>query len=157
MDTLIGNFNLTANQKDNLLLTDVSPFKGVTIFLTGDVYAVSESTPSQQDIDGLITKINALSDTPSQAVLVQKFNPELAIAREAIVFNASELARLMPVSYTINELIRFKNFWGGVINGTPYAGLKQIGQALVLNGTILQSDYDKLNGILQEQGIDLNS
>lgn len=85
------------------------------------------------------------------------FNPELAIAREAQVFDVSALARLMPVSYTINELIRFKNFWGGVINGSPYAGLKQIGQGLVVAGTITQDDYDKLNGILQEQGIDLDA
>lgn len=95
----------------------------------------------------VIDSMNALSN----------FNPELAIARESIVFSASDLIRLMPVSYTINELIRFKNFWGGVSNGTPYAGLKQLGQALVTAQAITQDDYDKLNNILKEQGIDLDA
>lgn len=96
---------------------------------------------------GIIDSMNALSN----------FNPELAIAKESIVFSASDLIRLMPVSYTINELIRFKNFWGGVSNGAPYAGLKQLGQALVMGNAITQDDYDKLNDILKEQGIDLDA
>jgi len=92
----------------------------------------------------------------SQDYWVKRFNPELAIAREAQVFDASEMIRLAPVSYTINALISYKNFTGGVANGVPYAGLKQLLEGLVSGGIILQSDADKLSGILAEQGISLN-
>lgn len=85
------------------------------------------------------------------------FSAELAIGREAQVFSSSDLIRLMPYSYTLNELIRYKNFGGGVANGVPYAGLKQVLAGLVAGGMILQSDSDKLAGILLEQNIDLES
>jgi hypothetical protein len=89
----------------------------------------------------------------STEYLLKVFDPEIAIGREAQVFDGASLIRLMPCSYTINELIRFKNFWGGVSNGIAYAGLQQIGQALIAGGQILQDDYDKLAAILLEQGI----
>lgn len=85
------------------------------------------------------------------------FITELAIGREAQVFSGADLIRLMPYSYTLNELIRYKNFGGGVANGVPYAGLKQVLAGLVAGGMILQSDSDKLAGILLEQNIDLGS
>ena len=83
---------------------------------------------------------------------LESFNPDMAIAREAQVFNASELLRLAPLSYTINELIRYKNFFGG--NGV--SGLRDVMRLAVQYGAATQSDYDKLNGILKEQGIDLD-
>ncbi len=86
---------------------------------------------------------------------IDAFLPEVAIAREAQVFSASDLIRLMPYSYTLNELIRYKNFGGGVANGVPYDGLKQVLAGLVSANMILQSDSDKLAGILLEQNIDL--
>jgi hypothetical protein len=93
---------------------------------------------NQTDIDNLVNYKN--------------FDPERAIAREAQVYTPEELVRLMPYSYTLNEMIRFKNFWGGA----NYTGLNQVGLALISIGAILQSDYDKLAGILLEQGIVLN-
>lgn len=90
---------------------------------------------------------------PTQEYLVGKFNPDIAIGREAQVFTGEELIRLMPFSYTLNELIRFKNFWGGVANEVPYAGLQQVLAGLVSGSMITQSDSDKLAGILAEQGI----
>jgi hypothetical protein len=84
---------------------------------------------------------------------VDAFQSILAIGREAQVFSGADLIRLAPVSYTINTLITYKNFWGGVANGVPYAGLKQLGEGLVAAEIITQGDYDKLAGILLEQGI----
>lgn len=93
----------------------------------------------------------------SQDYWVKRFNPELAIAREAQIFDATSLVRLMPYSYTLNEIIRFKNFCGGIAAGVPYAGLKQVGQALVAGEQILEQDYVALSNILLEQGVDLEA
>jgi hypothetical protein len=83
---------------------------------------------------------------------LDSFDASRAIAREAQVFNAGEMLRLAPLSYTINELIRYKNFWGG----EGVSGLKQLMDVAIQYGAATQSDYDKLNGILKEQGIDLD-
>jgi hypothetical protein len=104
---------------------------------------------TQVDESALKTAIASLPDEYTQDELVRRFNADVAIGREAQVFSASDLIRLMPYSYTLNELIRFKNFWGG----DGYDGLKQVLTGLVAGGLILQSDYDKLASILLEQGI----
>lgn len=88
----------------------------------------------------------------TEAYLFWKFDAQLAIAREAQVFTAEELVRLMPFSYTLNELIRYKNFWGG----DGYVGLQQVSALLVSQGKLLQSDYDKLASLLLEQNIILD-
>jgi hypothetical protein len=108
---------------------------------------------TSEEIASLEQSVAALPDEYTKKALLTNFNPEIAIAREAQVFDAQALVRLMPFSYVLNELIRFKNFCGGVSGGVQYAGLKQIGLALVGAGQITQSDYDSLSGILLEQGI----
>ena len=152
--TDIGQITLTENQILNWSAS--LPWIRFT-YINGAVTAVSETQPSQAQIDQLKADLAALPNVVPENVVIRNFNPELCISREAQVFNPSDLKRLMPVSYTINELIRFKNFWGGVINGVPYAGLKQILQSLIDGVSFFQSDYDKLNCILKEQGIDLDS
>lgn len=157
MDTNLGILSLTENQKKNYpfrpLLPD--PFKGFSIWGDGKVVGVSEIEPSQQQISDAIDWFNAIPEDICEGYYVSVFNTDIAIAREAQVFDAAALMRLMPVSYTINELIRFKNFWGGMANGQPYSGLKQMLAGLVTTGAITQNDSDKLSGILLEQGINL--
>jgi hypothetical protein len=47
---------------------------------------------------------------------------------------------------------------GGMLpGGVTYVGLKQMGEKFVTNGKITRSDYNKLNGILKEQNIDLDN
>lgn len=94
----------------------------------------------------------------SSAYATSNFRPEVAIAREAQVFSAEELFRLRTISYNVNEYIRYKNFWGGTISGVHYDGLRQFLLAAMASGDGLftQADYDKLNGVLKEQGIDLD-
>lgn len=104
--------------------------------------------------DGVIVVDESKKDT----IILSKFSPEIAIAREAQVFNEEEMDRFSAVSYMVNELIRFKNFWGGTLpGGISYVGLKQMGEKFVSNGKITRSDYDKLNDILKEQNIDLDN
>jgi hypothetical protein len=126
-------------------------------YINGEVIGISETKPDAADILLFKQKLSELADTIPAEVVVSKFNPELAIAREAKVFVLEEFLRLMPFAYVINEMIRFRNFWGSMEDGNSYPGLKQIGRGLVKAGQILQSDYDKLAGILAEQGIDLNA
>jgi len=107
--------------------------------------------PTNAEIEQAIVDYKA-----SGTYLLPIFDPVLAIAREAQVFDAAALMRFMACGYLVNTLITYKNFWGGVANGQPYAGLQQIGTGLVAAGVILQADYDALNNILKEQGIDLS-
>jgi hypothetical protein len=154
MDTNLGNFTLTDKQfsQTSTLKSDV--IKGFAYWNDdGKVVVTSTRDLTPQEILDLQTALPLLPDEWTEQALLDNFNADVAIGREAQVFNAVELMRLMPYSYTINELIRFKNFWGGVNNGVPYAGLEQIGKGLVAGGQILQSDYDKLADILAEQGI----
>lgn len=102
------------------------------------------------DVEALTLKVTEVHD------YVKEFSAETAIGREAQVFTGEELIRLMPYSYTLNELIRFKNFWGGVANGVPYAGLQQISSGLVSAGLIQASDREKLANVLLEQHIVLD-
>jgi hypothetical protein len=151
MDTNLGAISLTEKQISNLPSLVGGNIKGFSYWeASGEVVVVSE-TPV--DVAQTRLLVEGLPDAYSQDELVRRFDPEVAIGREAQVFGASDLIRLMPYSYTLNELIKFKNFWGGVANGVPYAGLKQVGQGLVGAGLILQSDYDKLASILLEQGV----
>lgn len=105
-------------------------------------------------------EIQSVASLVRHELLLSRFNPSLAISREAQVFSAVDLVRFAPIGYNINELIRFKNFWGGVTaENVPYVGLKQFCQAAIASGTgmFTQNDYDRLNGILKEQGIDLDN
>jgi hypothetical protein len=140
MDTNLGVINLTEKQISNLDSLKTDNIKGFSYWHDSKEVVVVSDT--EVDVDALRTAVASLPDEYTQDELVRRFNPDLAIGREAQVFTGEELIRLMPVSYTLNELIRFRNF----------AGLKAIGQALIGNG-ILQSDYDKLASILLEQGI----
>lgn len=158
MDTNLGVIQLSENQKKNFpFLAKPIPFKGFSIWEDGKIVGVSDEEPTQEQITQTVSWFQNLPNELCEDYLLEAFDPELAIDREAQVFNIGELMRFMAVSYTINELIRHKNFWGGVANGNPYMGLKQVGLGLVQSGAILQSDYDKLNSILMEQGIDLNA
>jgi hypothetical protein len=126
-------------------------------------YIVDDSTlPDNQWRDAWVLNngVVTIDEAKKASVILSRFNPELAIGREAQVFSALDMVRFAPIGYNINELIRFKNFWGGVTEGNvPYVGLKQFCQAAIASGTgmFTQNDYDRLNGILKEQGIDLDA
>jgi hypothetical protein len=143
MDTKLGVIELTEKQISRLNDLKDENIKGFSYW--HDKKEVVVVSDTEVDVEALRTAVASLPDEYTQDELVIRFNAETAIGREAQVFSAEELIRLMPVSYTLNELIRFKNF----------AGLKGICEALVLGGQILQSDYDKLAGILAEQGVAL--
>jgi len=154
--TNVGQVQITENQMLNYAPSGV--WKRFS-YVDGVVYGVSEGQPSQNDIDALISQLSTLPDTVPQSVILSRFDSERAIGREAQVFSAIDMVRFAPIGYNINELIRFKNFWGGVTEGNvPYVGLKQFCQAAIASGTgmFTQNDYDRLNGILKEQGIDLD-
>lgn len=154
VNTNIGKVDLTENQ---ILNWQPNGIWTMFSYVNGEVIAVSKDKPTSLQIDEFKAELNNLPNTLPEKQVIERFNAQIAIGREAQVFNALELMRLMPYSYTINELITFKNFWGGVANGNPYVGLKQVGLGLVASGQIQQSDYDKLNSILMEQGIDLGA
>lgn len=63
MDTKIGKFTLTKNQKDNLLSLDVDFIKGVSFWENGDIVAVSEKELSPQQVSEISQKINAVPDS----------------------------------------------------------------------------------------------
>lgn len=158
MDTNLGVYNITKKQFSQTEKLKSELIRGFSLQKPANkLVVVSTRELTESETNDLIGKINTLPDEWTEEALIVNFNAETAIGREAQVFNETELTRLMPYSYTINELIRYKNFWGGISNGNPYVGLKQVGMNLVNTGQILQSDYDKLNGILMEQGIDLNA
>lgn len=155
MDTTFNVSSLTETQVANIpYLQKPEPFKGFCVW-DYKVVGTSDREPTESEKDAAIGFLVSLPNTPCTELLVARFDSEKAIGREAQVFSGAELIRLMPYSYTLNELIRFKNFWGGVANGVPYDGLKQVLAGLVAGGMILQSDSDKLAGILLEQNIDL--
>lgn len=116
---------------------------------------VSTDHPSVPTTDELTAWQTAYE--ASAVYILANFNSQTAIGREAQVFSGADLIRLAPVSYTINTLIVFGNFWGGTANGVAYSGLQQFLTGLVATGQILQSDYDTLNSVLKEQNIDLNT
>jgi hypothetical protein len=158
--TNIGQIKLTDNQTKNWDRLPAS-VKGIWLRISytgGTVFGVSEVVPQASDILSLTNQLAALSDSIPIDEVLNAFDPELAIGSEIQVFDEDALIRFMPCAYMINTLIQWKNFWGGLKDdGTAYPGLKQLGLKLISVGTITQADYDNLNSILKQQGIDLNA
>lgn len=159
-DAMLGTFQLTEKQLTQMKSLTSDVVKGFCFWEDGRLVVTSTRSLTSEETEDLITAVTGLPDEYSAEEILARFSPELAIAREAQVFSATDMVRFAPIGYNINELIRFKNFWGGVLeNGTPYVGLKQFCQAAISSGTgmFTQDDYDRLNGILKEQGIDLDN
>lgn len=142
--TNVGSLSLTENQ-----ILNWAP-SGIWLrfsYISGRVIAVSSSEPSRAEIEALRLALSSLPDTFPLSKRIEAFNPESAIGREAQVFAVDRLIALAPYSYTLNELLRWKNF----------DGLKAFLAGLIDAGLALKSDRDLFNQILKDQGIDLDA
>lgn len=66
--------------------------------------------------------------------------------KQAKEFTTDRIIALSPYIYTINQMIEFYNF----------TQLKELINGLITAGIATTSDYNKLNTILKEQGVDLD-
>ena len=149
MDTSIGNFQLTENQVKNIGILDVSPFKGVSVWENGDVIAVSDSIPSQSEVDALIEKINAAPDVLDKKILEQKFDINLMLGAMGLAFTGVDAVQLAPYLSAIQNYASapFRNF----------KGIKDFIAGLVAMGKANQSQANSLYAIFAEQGINLGA
>src|SRR5574343_447322 len=96
MDTYIGNFTLTENKKKNLAYVSISPFKGVSIWENGDLYAVSEFEPTAEQIQTLANTINSIPETLNPLVYEESFDIDLMTKRISEVIDDSRELDLAP-------------------------------------------------------------
>lgn len=150
MDTNIGILNLTINQIENAALdTKPAPFIGFSVHSDGTVIAVSESQPTQLEIDGMVSFLNGQSDIPSQKIFEQKFDVDLMLGAMGLAFTGADAVLLAPYLSAIQNYASapFRNF----------KGIKDFIAGLVLMGKATQGQADSLTAIFAQQGIDLSS
>lgn len=139
MDILIGQFQLTRTQQDNFITLNVSPFKGV--FYDGtNVYGVSDTQPTQGEIDTLSSAITALPTTDSAQVSEAKFNVDLMTTRIAEeIDDARELA-LLPYLGGIQSAAKAKNWTKlkNLINGLETATIATSDEATAIRDVIAE-------------------
>lgn len=148
MDTFIGKVNLTDIQIQNFGDLKVSPFKGFSYAHdTGVLTGVSDSQPTQSDIDSALQAANGLSKTISKATAQEQFDVNSAKLTFYQDFIGSLTPGLIASWGVLSDLLTFKNF----------QGIKIYRDALVANGTLTAQEVTIINGIFTAQGVDLDN
>jgi hypothetical protein len=150
MDTNIGVLNLTRNQINNASVLDLpAPFLGCSYHADGSVVVVSESVPTQQEIDGIVSFLNGQPDSPSQKVLENSFDINLMLGAMGLAFTGVDAVTLAPYLSAIQNYASapFRNF----------KGIKDFIAGLVALGKATQAQADTLTAIFAQQGILLSN
>lgn len=146
MDTLIGQFTLTENQVANFVTIDPSPFKGFK-YQDGQIVAVSNTQPLQQDIDDLKNKIDGLSDNLSQVVLENKFD-----INEFLIDLENAMGESV-VDDLASHVRRFERYG----QRKDFGKIKRLGERLVQKGDMTQKQFNGMSALFLSKGIDLGN
>jgi len=142
---------LNTIQEDNKLIVTVENFPHAQPVFPNNL----TEQELQEAVDVWATnqaEIDSINNGTASPEIIEKhkpqpaFIPEQAIAREAQVFPINRIIALAPFTYTINEMIRYEN----------WTQLKQVISGLIQGGVATAEDYEMFNGILKEQGVDLD-
>jgi hypothetical protein len=142
---------LNTIQEDNKLIVTVENFPHAQPVFPNNL----TEQELQEAVDVWATnqaEIDSINNGTASPEIIEKhkpkpiFNADIAIAREAQVFPVDRIIVLAPFTYTINEMIRYEN----------WTQLKQVISGLIQGGVATAEDYEMFNGILKEQGVDLD-
>lgn len=150
MDTLIGNFNLTENQVENMVTLAVTPFKGFSFHSSdGSVIGVSDTSPSQQQVSDAVSAVNSLPDILDKKALESKFDIDMMLGAMGLTFTGLDAVSLAPYLSAIQNAasVPFRNF----------KLIKDFIGGLVATSKATQQQADSLYQIFLQQGIDLAS
>ena len=150
MDTPIGKFVLTENQQANFQTLNVPPFKGVCYKEGGDLVAVSDAEPTNEQKQQLTNAINALPDVLDISVVEGRFIPQL-------------FAGTLSVMFTIDEVVELRSSFG-ILQGyaefhthDAFVKMKQYLDKLEIAGDLTANQKARIYTACQNQGINLNN
>lgn len=151
MDTVIGYFSLQQTQKENAAyLTRPEPFKGFAFWGDGKVVGVSESDPTQEQIDAATAWLNALPADPCQQLKVSRFSFKLLWGSVWANPSFSDTAQIEMVPYRqmIEDMWNIYDDKAGIY---PYA------QKLVAANKMTAGDLQIVVDAFAAQGIDITT
>ena len=144
MDTNIGTFQLTDNQKTQFYVTKPIAGLGWSLWEDGSVVVVSQESLTFDQIYAIKNQINNFPDTPNQTYLQSIFS----VDKFVIDLNSALSADSNMFQYyaAVKDWAYYKNF----------TQMKLFLETMLTAGSITQEEHDAVYQCTLNQGVDLS-